>query len=544
MERHGRAGEASEPESHPMREGRDRSKSTSSKNIPGNEIAAVDLSQTEEVPNSGILRVGRGDTCTMYRVGQQIGLGTFSAVYEGVRLLDHKQVAIKFVSEALPRTPLTREMQLIWLQEAGNSSYSHLQAEYRTYRSLKGWNRIPDVVFFGDHGRSRILLTPHQITILEELHDKDFIHRDIKAENFVIQGGTERPNGARAIDFATAKKYRSGNPPTHITYREGRQFTGTARYASINTHRGCEQSRRDDLEALWYMLLYFIRGKLPWQKFKTTSLSEKHGKLREAKQTTTIEELCEGRSGLCAGLRHIRRLGFEEDPDYKYLRDQLVQALNGGIGDIENRQYDWDKLPSPVRLAARSPALPLPPQTTKVTDPSTSFHEKYPTDKRKTLEVIVRATGTWLGHPLFTAKSKQPNEDLIMYDAEAQAVLGEIGKLAKDCIWRLQQPRRDLVRMRARLRSDVAHIVGIPAVDPVEEAVKSLLGLSDQASWDFLVKGGSEKTLELREAFQKVKSLAKRELEGLSSPEIREGDQPITPEDNRGLETWFTTSHC
>ncbi|KAG7111475.1 Casein kinase I RAG8 like protein [Verticillium longisporum] len=204
MERHGRAGEASEPESHPIKESRDTSNSTSSKNILGNEITAIGLSQVEEVPNSGVLRVG---------------LGTFSAVYEGLRLLDHKQVAIKF--------------------EVGNSSFSQLQAESRTYKSLKGWNRAPDVVFFGDHGRSRLLVMDllgpsledlldycgrrftietvvmigvQLITILEELHDRDFIHRDIKAENFVIQGGTERPNFARAIDFATAKSTEAATP--------------------------------------------------------------------------------------------------------------------------------------------------------------------------------------------------------------------------------------------------------------------------------------------------------------------------------------------
>ncbi|KAG7149027.1 Casein kinase I isoform gamma-2 like protein [Verticillium longisporum] len=269
---------------------------------------------------------------------------------------------------------------------------------YRRVRDFDGFDystpaptdRAPNVVFFGDHGRSRLLVMDllgpsledlldycgrrftietvvmigvQLITILEELHDRDFIHRDIKAENFVIQGGTERPNVVRAIDFATAKKYRSGNPPKHIMYREGRQFIGTARYASINTHMGCEQSRRDDLEALWYLLLYFIRGTLPWQFATPTPIAEKHKKIREAKQTATIEDLCEGRPELCAGLRYIRRLGFEEDPDYNYLRGQLVQAFEEGTGDVENGQYDLDKLPSTVRLAAQSlTLLPHKPQ--------------------------------------------------------------------------------------------------------------------------------------------------------------------------------------
>ncbi|KAM9873591.1 casein kinase i [Verticillium dahliae] len=557
MERHGRAGEASAPESHPIKESRDRSNSKSSKNILGNEITAIGLSQVEEVPNSGILRVGRGDTCTVYQVGRRIGLGTFSAVYEGLRLLDHKQVTIKF--------------------EVGNSYFSQLRAESQTYKSLKGWSkalfsdrnppngsqlptdRAPDVVFFGDHGRSRLLvmdllgpsledLLDHcgrrftietvvmiGITILEELHDRDFIHRDIIAENFVIQGGTERPNVVRAIDFATAKKYRSGNPPKHIKYREGRQFIGTARYASINTHMGCEQSRRDDLEAIWYMLLYFIRRKLPWQCATPTPRAEKHEKILEAKQTTTIEDLCEGRSALCAGLRYIRRLGFEEDPDYDYLRGQLVQALEGRIGDVENGPYDWDKLPSPVRLATQSLNLPPPTQPPKAADRSTSFHGGHSADKRETLKAIIRVTGTWLDQTLFTTKSKQPSGGVITYKAKVQEVLGEIGKFSKDCVRRLQQPRRDAVRIRALLSNDVAGIVGIPATDGVEKAMHSLLDLSDQVSLDFLVQGHSEKTSVLREALKEVKSLAQCELEDLSSPEIREGDRPITPEDHHWL---------
>lgn len=143
-----------------------------------------------------------------------------------------------------------------------------------------------------------------------------------------------------------AKQYRDPKTKQHIPYRERKSLSGTARYMSINTHLGREQSRRDDLEALGHVFMYFLRGGLPWQGLKAATNKQKYEKIGEKKQTTAVKDLCEGfPDEFNKYLSYVRNLGFEDTPDYDYLRDLFTQALHNS-GGVEDGEYDWDKVPS------------------------------------------------------------------------------------------------------------------------------------------------------------------------------------------------------
>lgn len=136
-----------------------------------------------------------------------------------------------------------------------------------------------------------LMLADQMIGRIEYVHCKSFIHRDIKPDNFLMGIG-RHCNKLFLIDFGLAKKFRDMRTRCHINYREDKNLTGTARYASINAHLGIEQSRRDDMESLGYVLMYFNRGCLPWQGLKAATKKIKYEKISEKKMSTPVEVLC------------------------------------------------------------------------------------------------------------------------------------------------------------------------------------------------------------------------------------------------------------
>jgi len=134
-----------------------------------------------------------------------------------------------------------------------------------------------------------------------------------------------------------AKKYRDSKTHAHIQFKDNKSLTGTARYASINAHLGIEQSRRDDLESLGYVFMYFLRGSLPWQGLRAQSKQQKYDLISEKKMSTTVEALCKGYAPeFSTYLKYVRSLRFEDKPDYAYLRKIFRDLFTR-----ENYQMDY-----------------------------------------------------------------------------------------------------------------------------------------------------------------------------------------------------------
>uniref|UniRef100_A0A453A510 non-specific serine/threonine protein kinase n=1 Tax=Aegilops tauschii subsp. strangulata TaxID=200361 RepID=A0A453A510_AEGTS len=185
-----------------------------------------------------------------------------------------------------------------------------------------------------------LMLADQMINRVEFVHSKSFLHRDIKPDNFLMGLG-KRANQVYCIDFGLAKKYRDTSTHQHIPYRENKNLTGTARYASVNTHLGIEQSRRDDMESLGYVLMYFLRGSLPWQGLKAGNKKQKYEKISERKIATSTEALCRGYPTEFASYFHYcRSLRFEDTPDYQYLK-RLFRDLFIREGFQFDYVFDW-----------------------------------------------------------------------------------------------------------------------------------------------------------------------------------------------------------
>ena len=178
--------------------------------------------------------------------------------------------------------------------------------------------------------------------IMEYIHKKHIIHRDIKPDNFVIGRG-EKKKYVYLLDFGLAKKYRSSRTLEHYPIVKSKNLIGTARYASINALNGLTQSRRDDLEAIGYVLMYFLRGRLPWQGIPVRNKEERYRKIMEKKIATSAEELCQGFPNEFTNyINYTRNLQYEQDPDYGFLKSLFVNVLKKE-NCIIDCYYDWDR---------------------------------------------------------------------------------------------------------------------------------------------------------------------------------------------------------
>ena len=289
-----------------------------------------------------------------YKCQKKLGSGAFGEIWMAVHQKTKETVAIKF--------------------EDVNSKHQQLYYECKIYLwfhsdSTVIGQAIPQVLYYGTEGNNNLMvmdllgrsledlfndcsrkfslktvlmIAQQMIKRVEYIHSRRIIHRDIKPDNFAIGRG-KHSHRVFIIDFGLAKKFMSSDGK-HIKYKDGKSLTGTARYASINTHIGIEQARRDDMEGLGYVFMYFLRGKLPWQGLRARGVKEKYEKIKQKKIMTNLEELCKGfPSEFVAYMQYCRTLNFEDKPDYKYIKN-LFSALFKNLGYEYDYKYDWTLL--------------------------------------------------------------------------------------------------------------------------------------------------------------------------------------------------------
>lgn len=299
--------------------------------------------------------------CSRYQLKRRIGAGSFGEIYCAENIRNHRKVAIK-LEHLRTRVPqLSYEAKLYTILSGGTGI-----PKLHWYGTEDNYNvMVIDLLgksledLFQEHGRkfslkTVLMLADQMISCVEYMHNKNFIHRDIKPDNFVMGIGPTS-NQVFMIDFGLSKKYRDQHTHIHIPYIEGKSLTGTARYASVGALRGVEQSRRDDLESLGYVWLYLLRGDLPWMGIKGKDRKQKYDRICEVKARTTFEELCAGfPNEFVQFFRSVRQLRFIEEPDYTAYR-QMFRDLFNRMGYIYNYVYSWN----PVAKREKSAKEPI-----------------------------------------------------------------------------------------------------------------------------------------------------------------------------------------
>ena len=282
-----------------------------------------------------------------YHPIKQIGRGTFSTVYLAIIVNTNKYVAIK-------------------AEKKSQNSVELLKAEAFLLYSLRGFG-IPEVISYGKTKYHNILvmpllgkslldmfiLRPSPINIndicisslqildrIEWVHANNIVYRDIKPENFLF--GKSDNDVLYLIDFGLCRKYRSSKTGQHIPPKNLGKFTGTSRYASVYAMAGNEQSRRDDIESIGYMIIYFMKKKLPWQGIRGNSYKECYHKLFLMKKHMDLEILCRGLpKEVLEYMKYAKNLKFEQEPNYKYLKNLFQIILSKNKINLDNYILSW-----------------------------------------------------------------------------------------------------------------------------------------------------------------------------------------------------------
>ena len=274
-----------------------------------------------------------------YRLLKKLGEGSFGSVYKA--MYNGNYYALKMEDISLDYDLLENEATILHYLQGPNIP------RFESFSKDKGYHVLImelldtslDNLFAKYHKFSikTVAMLGYQIIkILKYIHDKHIIHRDIKPDNFAM-GRNEFNGTLYLIDFGLAKKFRSSRTLKQFPLTKRKSLTGTARYASINALQGYEQSRRDDLESAAYVLMYLLRGDLPWQNIKIKGKKDKYAKICNKKKEVTSQELCKNYPKEFAEiLEYFKNLGYTEDPNYEMCCQKMINIL-----DREKESFDY-----------------------------------------------------------------------------------------------------------------------------------------------------------------------------------------------------------
>ena len=281
-----------------------------------------------------------------YYILSKIDEGSFGSIYLAKNIITKEKVAIKVENRKQYKPLLEREAYILFYLRGPGLPKIITFGKTRDYfiliQTLLGPSLSSLLEDFSIQFTIKdiCMLSIQMLERLEYIHSKDYIHRDIKPHNFLM--GLKDPNMLYIIDFGLSKKYRS-KKGKHIKFAITNNITGTPRYCSINALRGAEQSRKDDLESLFYVIIYFFRGDVPWQNLKIKSRNERFKKINEIKKKVNYNLLCKNLPEEVYNFGiYVKNLKFEEEPNYTYMQ-KLFYTILSKTNQQNDDKFSWIK---------------------------------------------------------------------------------------------------------------------------------------------------------------------------------------------------------
>ncbi|KAK2817556.1 hypothetical protein Q5P01_025747 [Channa striata] len=294
-----------------------------------------------------------------WKVLKKIGGGGFGEIYEALDLLTRENVALKVESAQQPKQVLKMEVAVLKKLQGKNHvckfigcgrndkfNYVVMQLQGRNLADLR--RSQPRGTFTMS---TTLRLGKQILESIEAIHSVGFLHRDIKPSNFAMGRLPSTYRKCYMLDFGLARQYTNTTgevrPPRTVA-----GFRGTVRYASVNAHKNKEMGRHDDLWSLFYMLVEFAVGQLPWRKIKD---KEQVGQIKERYDHRML--LKHMPSEFNVFLDHVLALDYYTKPDYQLLMSVFENSMKERI-ITENEPFDWEKGGSDATLSTSASTQP------------------------------------------------------------------------------------------------------------------------------------------------------------------------------------------